>query len=258
MKDNPDKKKPATPDAEDRRSIAEITELVGGLAHELRNPLSTMMVNLKLLTEDLQQEDTSIEDFRRRALIKIQTVRREAQRLQSLFDEFLSLTGPYQLKKQPTDLGGIIQRLIEFLDPMFQRSGVEVHVDQPETPVVCLVDEMLLSQALLNIALNAQDAMPDGGSLTLGLAIEGNNVSIRVKDTGMGIGPQDAERIFRPFFSTKAGGTGLGLSITRRVISEHGGTLSFHSEPGEGTTFTITLPMDVPGAGAPGADRTQS
>ena len=131
----------------------------------------------------------------------------------------------------------------------------EVHVHQPETPVVCRVDEMLLSQALLNIALNAQEAMPDGGSLTLGLAIEGDDVSIRVTDTGMGIAPQDAERIFRPFFSTKAGGTGLGLSITRRVISEHGGTLSFHGEPGEGTTFTITLPRGAP---APGGDGTQS
>jgi two-component system sensor histidine kinase HydH len=231
---------------EAQRAIAEIAELAGGLAHELRNPLSTMMINLKLLAEDLSDTDASPEDVRRRALLKVDTLRREAERLQSLFDDFLNLTGPCRLQRAKTDLNAVVARLIEFFEPLAHSEGIEVRTVGTQNPLVCPVDEKLLSQALLNIVVNAQQAMPEGGELTLTTAVEGDQAVLTVSDTGVGIAQSDRERILRPFFSTKASGNGLGLSLTRRVIQEHGGTLSFESELGRGTTFTIRLPLHPP------------
>ena len=225
-------------------TVAEMTELAGGLAHELRNPLSTMMVNLKLLAENLQDADASFEDTRRRALLKVGVLRHEAERLQSLFDDFLNLTSPYHLELVERDLNEIVNRLVEFLESMLLSHGIRIAVHRPDTPVRCVVDEKLIGQALLNLIVNARDAMPDGGEITLATSTDTDWAVIRVTDTGMGIREQDRDRILRPFFSTKAKGGGLGLSITRRIALEHGGELSFSSTPGGGTEFLIRLPLD--------------
>lgn len=230
------------PSAEYQRIIAEMAELAGGLAHELRNPLSTMMINLKLLAEDLRDADAHPDDIRRRALLKVDTLRREAERLQSLFDEFLQLTGPFRLQRREGDISAVIRRLVEFVGPLAHSKNVEVVVEGADRPLVGFIDEKLLGQAVLNLVLNAQEAMPGGGRLTISAAIQDDVVQISVSDTGVGIAPEDRPRIFRPFFSTKRTGTGLGLSLTQRIIQEHGGTLEFTSEPGLGTTFTFRLP----------------
>lgn len=229
----------------DGRTIAEMAALAGGLAHELRNPLSTMMINLKLLAEDLRDTDSRQDDMRRRALLKIDGLRREAERLQSLFDEFLSLTGPCRLELKQTDLAEIVERLVEFLDPMTRSRSIALEVKRPEAPLLARVDERLIRQALLNIVVNAEEAMPDGGRVRIVLRRDGAHGEIAVSDTGRGIAAKDMDRVLTPFYSTKGTGTGLGLSITRRLIREHGGSLSFESEPGRGTTFRIRLPLDV-------------
>jgi signal transduction histidine kinase len=241
---------PSQPDAEsisprERRTIAEIAELAGGLAHELRNPLSTMMINLKLLAEDLRDRRAQVDEMRRRALLKVETVRREAERLQSLFEDFLQLAGPCGLKRTRDDLRTIVDHLVYFLEPLLKNSSIVVEVVHTQAPLMCLLDDRLLSQGLLNVALNAQQAMPDGGRLVFETGSEDRWAFIRITDEGPGIAPATQERIFRPFFSTKAKGTGLGLSITRRIVREHGGDLSLTSKLGEGTTFTIRLPLDV-------------
>lgn len=224
------------------RALAEIAELAGGLAHELRNPLSTMMINLKLLAEDLQDGNVGEGDVRRRGLLKIDVLRREAERLQALFDEFLSLTGPYSLQRTLTDLNAIVARLVEFCEPMMNAHKVRITQVAKVRPLECSVDEKLLSRALLNLAINAQQAMPRGGELTVTTEGDGAVAVIRVSDSGVGIADYDRDRVFRPFFSTKPNGTGLGLSITQRIIQEHGGSLDFVSEVGQGTAFTIRLP----------------
>ncbi len=225
-----------------QRMIAEMAELAGGLAHELRNPLSTMMVNLKLLSEDLADTDVNFEDVRRRAIHKVDILRHEAERLQSLFDEFLNLAGPCRLSRKPTDLNAVVDRLVEFFEPLAHSQGVTVHtVRSGEAPHV-MADENLIRQALLNIVVNAQQAMPDGGAITIETASEDDAVRVSVSDAGVGISDADRERILRPFISTKPGGNGLGLSITQRIIHEHGGKLTLTSEIGRGTTVTITLP----------------
>lgn len=223
-----------------------MAELAGGLAHELRNPLSTMMIQLKLLAEDLEDVETHPIDARRRALLKVEVLRREAQRLQSLFDAFLSLTGPCRLGLKDVDVNGTVARLATFVEPEAKDKGIDVTLSLADDPLVCPVDENLLRQALLNMVINAQEAMPNGGVLRLATGIQGDDAVVAISDTGAGIALENRDRILRPFFSTKEGGNGLGLSITRRIIQEHGGTLSPESEPGQGTTFTIVLPRRKP------------
>ena len=232
---------------EQRRLIAEMTELVGGLAHELRNPLSTMMVNLKLLTEDLEDFAEHPENTRRRALRKVKVLEREAERLQTLFDKFLNLTATHELQRASTDINAMVRGLVEFFEPSARDANVKVEVDLAEELPNCDADEKLLRQALLNIVINGQQAMPDGGTLRITTEADGDAVVIKVSDTGGGVAPEDRNRILRPFFSTKAGGNGLGLSITQRIVGDHGGMLSFESNPGEGTTFIIRLPKNDPG-----------
>lgn len=223
-------------------TVVEMAELAGGLAHELRNPLSTMMVNLKLLAENLQDTSTSFEDVRRRSLLKVDVLRREAERLQSLFDDFLTLATPYSLQQTPCDLNKVVARLAEFFEPMLKSNGITLEVRLAIEPVVVRADEKLLSQALLNLVVNAQEAMSQGGRLMLSTSREGDRCILLVADTGVGISPEDGQRIFRPFFSTKSKGTGLGLSITRRIVHAHGGQLAFKSNQPQGTIWTLSIP----------------
>lgn len=232
----------ASGDTADR--IAELTELIGGLAHELRNPLSTVMINLRLLAEDLADTRTNIEDMRRRALRKVQVLQHEAQRLQSLFDEFLSLTGPRRIRIAPMNLRETIDRLTEFFEPLARSNGIELVVAHEADPPEIDADEELIRRALLNLLINAQQAMQDGGAITISTRCEDADVVIDVRDEGVGIAPQDMERIVRPFFSTKPEGNGLGLSIVGRIAQDHGGRLLLASTLGQGTTATIILPRN--------------
>lgn len=224
------------------RRLVELSELAGGLAHELRNPLSTIMINLKLLAEDLMDASADFDAVRRRALIRVDSLRREAERLQGIFDDFLRLTNPFRLNKSPVDIVATVHRLAEFFDPVARSHGLTLTVEACSTPAVCEADENLLRQALLNLLINAQQATGPGGTITLGCAVDGGDAVVSVRDTGAGIAPEARERVFRPFFSTKQGGSGLGLSLTQRIVHEHGGSLTFESEVGKGTTFYIRLP----------------
>ena len=232
--------------------VAELSELAGGLAHEIRNPLSTLMVNLQLLAEELRDlpEDVPgasvvrVADVRRRGLIKVDAVRREAQRLQHLLDDFLRLAGPCRLNRAPVDLNRTIQDLVEFFAPQADAAGVRLRVVCHPGPLRCPLDEPLMKQALLNILINAQQAMPEGGDIMIRTRRHGQNTAdAEISDTGPGIPPEMQGRVLRPFFSTKVGGTGLGLSTTHRIVAEHGGQLLLHSEPGRGTLFTVRLPL---------------
>ena len=225
-----------------QQTVAEMAEMIGGLAHELRNPLSTLMVNLKLLSEDLNDLTADPEDTRRRSLVRVNSLQREAERLQTLFDEFLHLTDPFKGRRTEEDINDIVGRLLAFFEPSARGGGIKVEFTLADGPLVCRVDESHLRRALLNILINAQQAMPHGGTMTVTTKAEDSFAVIEIADTGTGIGEEDRERVLRPFFSTKAEGTGLGLSITQRVIHEHGGTLGFESQRDAGTTFTIRLP----------------
>jgi signal transduction histidine kinase len=227
-----------------QEKIIELSELAGGLAHEIRNPLSTLKVNLQLLAEDLRDEpDDRIDpDFRRRAIQRLETLRSETDRLQSLLDDFLRFVGRNELKTERADLNDVVRHLVEFVAPQAQRLGINLTASLFASPLPCDLDDGLFKQALLNLLINAQDAMPDGGDLAVTARPEGQWVRIDISDTGVGMETPVIERVFSPFFSTKKEGSGLGLSLTRRIVQDHGGSIAVQSKAGEGSTFTVRIP----------------
>ncbi|HVT30461.1 MAG TPA: ATP-binding protein [Lacipirellulaceae bacterium] len=218
---------------------AEIARLAGGLAHEIKNPLSTIRLNMDLLAEDLADVETPAG---RRALKRIDVVRRECQRLQSLLDDFLSYAKVRRLRPESSDLNHQIEDVLDFFAPEAKEAGVEIvrYLD-PELPRVML-DREAFRQALLNLIINAKQAMPEGGQLVVRTSAQGGTVEINLIDTGCGMDDGTLSRMFEAFYSTKPGGSGLGLPTTEKIIAAHGGQIRVQSEVGHGTQITIELP----------------
>lgn len=224
--------------------VIEISTLAGGLAHEIRNPLSTLKVNLQLLGEDWKDVGVPAPELRRRSLARVATLQAEATRLHHIVDEFLRLVGRQELRLVTQDINDVIRQLVEFYRPQAIINKVQMQTALAEAPLACRLDVDLCKQALLNLCINAQEAMPQGGELTIRTWREAPaRAGIEITDTGAGLAPEAIGRIFEPYYSTKPGGTGLGLALTRRIVRAHGGTISVSSVPGRGTTFTITLPL---------------
>jgi signal transduction histidine kinase len=218
----------------------EIARLAGGLAHEIKNPLSTIRLNMDLLAEDLGEAESPAA---RRSLKRVDVVRRECQRLQSLLDDFLNFAKARRLNLLPTDLNHQIEDVLEFFSPEAKEAGVEVvrYLD-PDLPRV-LLDREAFRQALLNLIINAKQAMPEGGQLVVRTAAERDMVAVYLIDTGVGMDDRTASRMFEPFYTTKPGGSGLGLPTTQKIVEAHGGRIGVQSEVGHGTQITIELPL---------------
>ncbi len=220
--------------------LAELGTLTGGLAHEIKNPLSTVQLNLQLLEEDLRADNPGPT----RVLNRLTTVRNETARLRDILDDFLRYAGRIELDRKPTDLSSLLEELVDFFAPQAQSHRIQLRLNKSPESIVAPVDAKLIKQALLNLMLNAVQAMPRGGELMLTLSRNGTeDARIDVIDTGAGIPPESADKIFEAYYSTKRGGTGLGLPMAKRIADEHGGSLSVTSEPGKGTDFTLRLPM---------------
>lgn len=224
----------------------EIARLAGGLAHEIKNPLSTIRLNMELLAEDLGEAQTPVQ---RRAAKRIDIVRRECQRLQSLLDDFLNFAKVRRLHLEPSDLNHEINDVLDFFAPEAKEAGVEIvrYLDA-DLPRV-MIDREAFRQALLNLIINAKQAMSDGGQLIVRTAAKGDTVALYLIDTGCGMDEHTASRMFEAFFSTKPGGSGLGLPTTQKIIAALGGRISVQSELGRGTQFTIELPVPARIAG---------
>ena len=219
---------------------AEIARLAGGLAHEIKNPLSTIRLNMELLAEDFGQAQSPRE---RRALNKVDVVQQECQRLQDLLDDFLNFAKVRRLKLQPSELNRQVREVIEFFRPKAAKAGIEV-VDYlaADLPTV-LLDRESFRGALLNLVLNAEQAMPDGGQLVVRTYGTADGVALDLIDTGCGMDQKTQSQIFEAFFSTRSSGSGLGLPTARKIIEAHGGRITLQSEPGHGTQFTVKLPV---------------
>jgi signal transduction histidine kinase len=224
----------------------EIAKLAGSLAHEIKNPLSTIRLNMELLSEDLGEAQTPAE---RRALKRVEVVRRECQRLQGLLDDFLNYAKVRPLHLEPSDLNHQIEDVLDFFSHEAHEAGIDIvrYLD-PELPSVML-DREAFRQALLNLVINAKQAMPDGGQLVVRTAARGDYAAIYLIDTGCGMDDRTASKMFEAFFSTKPGGSGLGLPTTQKIIGGHGGRISVQSEVGRGTQFTVELPIPARIAG---------
>ncbi len=218
----------------------EIARLAGALAHEIKNPLSTIRLNLQLLAEDIEDQPTPRQQ---RSLRRVETMQKECQRLQGLLDDFLNFAKVRQLTLRPTSLNRELDDLLDFFAPEAKAAGVDVvRYFDPELPSV-LLDRESFRGAVLNLLINAKQAMPDGGQLTIVTNTEGEWVLLHLIDTGCGMDDQTAARMFETFYSTKPGGSGLGLPTTSKIIEAHGGAIRVETESGRGTHFTISLPV---------------
>jgi len=225
--------------AREAEHLAYVGTLTGGLAHEIRNPLSTLRLNVQLLREDLERPGHPMEP---RLVRRLDTLQQEACRLQQILDDFLNLAGKHEVRLAPRPLNPILEDVLEFYADRLQRAGIQVRTNLAEGLPPVQVDPDRFKQALANLILNAESAMPDGGDLMIATEGHRRGVRLHVTDTGSGIAQEDLDRIFQPYYSTRAGGTGLGLPTVKRIITEHRGALEVHSEVGRGTRFTIHLP----------------
>ena len=220
--------------------LARWSALVGGLAHELKNPLSTLHINLQLLREDLNEEPNAL---RSRCINKIDVMLQESERLEQMLADFLRLTSPASLDRQSHDLNELIGGIIQFMDHELNNKGITVTCQLDRSLPKVSVDENLLRQALINLIKNAADAIPDsGGSITFQTHLVDDTAVIDLIDTGVGMTTQTLDQAFNFYFSTKVAGTGLGLPMVKRIIERHGGDLECASEAGMGTKFSIHLP----------------
>ena len=227
--------------------------LGSGLAHEIRNPLNSMNMNLQMLEEELQGVP-GIEGGEHVEMLR--SMQGEIKRIATLIDVFLQYARPATPHLEVKDLNEVLNATARFLQADFRQSGVELVLDlEPLLPSVEL-DEGQLRQALLNILGNARQVMQPGGQVRVASrAGMGGEVVVEIADTGPGIAADSIEKIFEPFFSKRAGGTGLGLAIARQMVENHGGKIEVDSQLGKGTTFRIRLPRRHGRAGvaAPGA-----
>jgi signal transduction histidine kinase len=225
---------------------AEIARLAGGLAHEIKNPLSTIRLNMQLLAEDVLPEEVSDEALlspqQKRVAKRVAAVQRECSRLQDLLEDFLNYAKVRRVDLAPRDLNHEIADALDFFEPEADKAGVEIvpYLD-PDLPTVRL-DRESFRGAITNLLLNAVQAMPDGGQIVVQTRSLGDRVAVYLTDTGVGMDEATASRMFEAFFSTKPGGSGLGLPTTVKIIEAHGGAITVQSELGRGTRFAIELP----------------
>jgi len=260
--------------AQTAERLAEIGSMTSGLAHEIKNPLSTIGLNAQLLSEAV--EDLEIDEHDKGRMIRrIGALGNETERLRGILEDFLQYAGELHLDLRPTDLNDIIEQLGDFFHVQAQSSGVQIRLNPTPEPLIVEIDPNHIKQAILNLMINAVNSMKDSqkGDTHQGDSQKNNSpktselilrvvcnpdssISIHVIDTGPGIAAEDQARIFHPYFTTRAAGTGLGLPTARRIAEAHGGLLEIHSELGVGSDFSIVLPMSQEPSKSPDQGRS--
>jgi two-component system, NtrC family, sensor histidine kinase HydH len=216
--------------------LSVVGTLAASLAHEIRNPLSAISNFVQMLPERFAQDD-----FREKFM---NTVSRELEKLTGLTNQLLSFGKPSQGMRVQVGLNALAERANQLIRFQFLKKGVGLALELwPEGELFTLGDESQLSQVALNLLLNALQATGEGGTVMVSTSRPSREwVEMKVRDTGVGMSPLQASRVFDAFFTTKSTGTGLGLAICRRVVSEHGGEIKLNSEEGRGSNFTVLLP----------------
>jgi two-component system sensor histidine kinase AtoS len=214
-----------------------VGELAAGLAHEIKNPLAGMKVSIEVLLYELDLSDADREILRR--------VIDEILRVELLMKELLNFARPPRPQLDIVDINKALDKaaILSVKNPSF--SSVKVVKEYDQRAPGTMADPMQLQQVFMNLLLNAAEAMPGGGTLSLKTLYDenSNSLQIMISDSGKGIDDKAMARIFQPFFTTKAKGTGLGLAITKRLIEQHDGSISVRNNPEGGATFRIVLPV---------------
>ena len=214
--------------------LASVGQLAASVAHEVRNPLTAVKMLVEMAVRPRDPKPITPNDLR--------VIHSEITRLERTVQGFLDFARLPTPQRAECDLRRAVDQAVDLLKGRAQQQKVEIVTRCPESPVIAHVDSDQLRTVLVNLGINALDAMPQGGRLQLVLSAIPNGVQLSISDTGAGIAPEIAERLFMPFASTKQTGTGLGLSISRRIVEEHGGTISATNLPEGGARFTIHLP----------------
>ena len=232
----------SNPEVELRRQYHELAELAGSLAHEIKNPLSVIHMNVDLISEELSESDWS---GKRRMLTKIDMIRQQCERMEGLLHDFLRFARMRDLEMTPGSLNDQVETVLRLYQAQANRDGVEImrYLD-PDLPSIMLHSDSMQA-ALINLIKNALEAMPDGGQLVVRTHPIPRGVALDLIDTGCGMDDNTAMRMFEPFYSTKNGGSGLGLPTARKIIEAHGGRIAVQSAVGRGTKFVLEFPTPV-------------
>jgi signal transduction histidine kinase len=208
------------------------------VAHEVKNPLNAILLHVEVARAKLARGDTEVGQ-------QMEIISREILRLDRVVKTFLDFSRPVELNLTTVPLQEFVNEVVELSRPQAEASQIRVSVAQEAEGVEVTVDRDLLKQAVLNVVVNAIQAMPEGGELRLEAQASEDTAEIRISDTGQGIPAELREKIFRLYFTTKKEGSGIGLAMTFRIVQLHDGTIDFTSEPGKGTSFFIRLPIAV-------------
>ena len=226
------------PESAEGRQLIE--EVAAGVAHEVRNPLNALQINLQILEQELRD---LVPDRGAHIYAVLNKISNELSNLDNFVAEFLRYARPPRLKIERLPIRPLLTDLVTFLEPAFGAKKVALRLATTQEPRIIHADSFQLKHAILNLLLNALQATAPGGSVVLTTAKDQGRLSIEVRDSGEGIPADKLERVFDVFFTMREGGTGLGLPISRRIIDEHGGSLTLSSEAGRGTTARILLPL---------------
>ncbi len=221
-------------EVEKNRRLASVGRLAAGVAHEIRNPLSSIKGFATYFKEKYRTEERDQEI----ATIMIQ----EVDRLNRVVGQLLEFSRPMRLQFQRLPVAPFLADAMRLVEHPYAEAGIRMRVESDDAQLAAMLDADKMNQVMLNLFLNARDAMPDGGQLTVRMRGDGTRVMIQVVDTGAGIAAEDLPHVFEPYFSTKRSGTGLGLAIVHNIIAAHQGEILVESQPGRGTSILITLP----------------
>ncbi len=216
--------------------LAALGRLTSGVAHEVKNPLNAMMIHLELLKERLDTPPPEVQQ-------SLEVIGSEIRRLDRVVQGFLRFMRPHELEFKPIEVATLLQSAVVLVEAEWQSQGIRFSIEvSPGLPPV-EGDEELLRQVLLNLIQNACQAMPKAGVVTVGARAEGQTLLVEVADEGVGIAPEEVERIFTLYYTTKPEGTGIGLSVVYRIVQMHDGSIDVRSQIGRGTTMTVRLPF---------------
>lgn len=218
----------------------ELAELAGSLAHEIKNPLSVIHMNIDLLSEDLEEIDSPIS---RRSVDRVEIVRGQCERMEALLRDFLRYTRLRDIDLLPGSLNDQVEMVLRAYQAQADVDGIDVkkYLD-PDLPAISLHSDSLQA-ALMNLVKNALESMQRGGQLMVRTYATRESVALDLIDTGSGVDDNTVLHMFEPFYSTKEGGSGLGLPTARKIIEAHGGRISVQSEVGRGTKFVLEFPI---------------
>jgi len=232
------------------KQLEELGKLTGGLAHEIKNPLSTIKVNLKLISENLDrmvsaQNGPKNEPWLAGTRRKISVVQKEADRLEQTLESFLRYIGRSELNLHSKDINDVVGDMVDFYSPQARTHSITIRQGLCDERLICKIDESMLKQAILNLFINAQQAMDEGGELIIRTSRQKDKAMLQISDTGRGIAQDELKYIFDAYYSSRPHGSGLGLPTVKKVIEAHNGAIKVDSEPGRGTLFTIMLPLEA-------------